>query len=134
MRAKNLARLTVVLLLVIGACRSVDPEVSAERTALGSLEEMHGMPAVAVIATTSVADDRKIDIEIRHDGQVIGGGIGEDGHGEVIDPSDPEFKVSAITTVQPYPTGAVFDVVVRYFDARDAVTATRTLTVRKTAN
>ena len=77
--------------LLLAACGSA-------RDARARIEEVAGMSAVVVVATTAVASDRKIDIEILHGAEVVGGGTGEDGDGELVDPADAVFEVEALTT------------------------------------
>ncbi len=113
--------------LLLATCRS-----ARDRDAQARIEEVHGMPAVVVVVTTAVDEDRRIDIEILHGAEVVGGGTGEDGDGELADPEDPPvFEVEALTTVSRYPGGTVFDVVVRYFDATGRLAETRRLRVEK---
>ena len=111
-------------MLLLAGCRNA-------RDAQARIEEVHGMPAVVVVARTTAAADRRIDIEILFGAEVIGGGTGEDGDGELVDPADPVFQVETQTTVSCYPGGAAFDVVVRFSDGNGVLTGTRRLRVEK---
>jgi len=114
----------VLSMLLLAGCRSA-------RDAQARIEEVHGMPAVVVVARTTAAADRRIDIEILFGAEVIGGGAGEDGDGELVDPADPVFEVEALTTVSRHPGGAAFDVLVRFTDGNGVLTGMRRLRVEK---